>query len=163
MLARPGEPTAQDPSVPTRERAWVASVAPTPDDVSHESVLALPDRARGTLVLGAVARSAELDREGVAAADVRLLGSDGEVVVEERVELPVGRSVALTLADLAPEGTRLTGVQVVPDESRAWLAAGLVAQVARGDGVLLSVLVPVPGEVGTTATTVREDPRLGTR
>lgn len=163
MLARPGEPTEQDPDVPTRERAWVSSVAPVSDEVSHESVLALPDRSRGVLVLGAVARRGELDRDGTATADVRLLGVDGQVVVEERVELPVGRSIALTLADLAPEDVRLTGVQVVPDEGAAWLATALVAQVVRGDGTLLSVLVPVPGEVGTTATTVREDPRLGTR
>ncbi len=163
MLARPGEPTAQDPGSPTRERAWVASVAPTQGGRSHESVVALPDRARGTLVLGAVASTGALDRKAVLAAEVRVLGSDGQVVVAERVEVPVGRTVALTLADLAGSDTRVTGVQVVPDDGAAWFAAGLVAQVERGDGTLLSVLVPGPGEAGTTATTVRADPRLGTR
>ena len=163
MLARPGEPTPADPQVPTRERAWVASLAPTPQDRSQDSVLALPDRSRGTLVLGAVTRTGELDGAAPVEAEVRLLGSDGEVVATEHVELTVGRSVALTLADVATPDRRLTGVQVVPADGRAWIAAGLVAQVQRSDGVLLSVLLPVPGAAGTTSTTVREDLRLGTR
>ncbi|ASR55028.1 DUF5719 family protein [Cellulomonas sp. PSBB021] len=163
MLARPGAPTQQDPDVATRERAWVPSV-PAPDAAAatDAQVVAVPDRATGTLVLGAVARSGALDADGTATAEVRVLGPDGEPVVRERVELALGRTAAWDLTQLVPAGTRVRGVQVVPDGG-AWLAGGLVAQVDRPDGTLLSVLVPVPADLVSGATEVREDPRLGTR
>lgn len=163
MLARPGDPTAQDPDVPTRERAWVPSVAPADAAAATDTqVVAVPDRATGTLVLGAVATSGALDGDGTATAQVRVLGADGEPVARERVELELGRTAAWDLTDLVPAGTRVRGVQVVPDDG-AWLAGALVAQADRPDGTLLSVLVPVPGDLVAGATEVREDPRLGTR
>jgi len=163
MLVRPGDPTDQDPSVPTRERAWVASVAPTdPDAATDAQVVAVPDRSVGTLVLGAVARTGALDADGEVGAEVRLLGPDGTALATERVEVPVGRTASWALADLAPRDARVRGVQVVPDDG-AWFATGLVAQAARPDGTLLSVLVPVPADAVPAAAEVRADPRLGTR
>jgi len=189
MVARPGDPTEQDPSVPTRERAWAPSVLPVPavltggssddpddpDDAAAARpgapLVVVPDRTSGTLVLGAVAGTTPdgvLDGAGRLTGTLEVLGPDGTVVAEEPVDLPVGRTQAWRLADLAPDGTRASGARFVPAGSSAgasavWPAAGLVAQVDRADGTLLSVLVPVASGTGTTTTTVVHDPRAGTR
>jgi len=200
MVARPGDPTAQDPTVPTRERAWVPSVVPvraglpagsSQDDQDAAPLgtpfVVVPDRTSGTLVLGAVAGTTPdgvLDGAGSLTGTLEVLGPDGTVVAAEPVDLPVGRTRAWRLADLAPDGVRASGARFAPTVSGgsvgsvgsggsggsvgsgasvAWPAVGLVAQVDRADGTLLSVLVPVASGTGTTTTTVVHDPRAGTR
>lgn len=159
MLQRTGDPTAQDPTVPTRERAWVASVA------TSGGAVAVPDGTTASLVLGAVAAD-ELDADGARGASVRLVGADGSTLARTHVEVPVGRTERWAVADLAPAGAVVAGVEVVPDEAGtdapdAWLAAGLVAGVAQSDGTLFSVLVPAQQPDVADGVVVREDPRLG--
>jgi hypothetical protein len=159
MLLREGDPTTQDPTVPTSERAWIASVA------TSGGTVALPDGAVGSLVLGAVATDEVLDAAGATGATVRLVGADGSTLERAHVEVQAGRTQRWEVADLAPAGAVVAGVEVVPDEPGAgegpWLAVGLIAAVAQRDGTLLSVLVPAEEPDVAQDVVVREDPRLG--
>lgn len=164
VVARAGSATAVDPTV-SMERAWVASSVP-----GTSGVVAVPGGTRGTLVATAVGAS------GSATGTLRLVGTDGRVVAERPVTIPAGTTGAWVVDTLvgagaltpdtqgaATPGVTVTGVELVPDDGPTTLVWSLVADVARPDGTLLSVLTPVPADTGTTAVTVRQDPRVGTR
>ncbi|MBT0994626.1 hypothetical protein KIN34_10035 [Cellulomonas sp. DKR-3] len=161
MLLREGDPTEQDPTVPTSERGWIASVA------TSGGMVAVPDGAAGSLILGAVAAQDDLaaDAEARVGATLRLVGTDGSTVARTHVEVRTGRTDRWTVADLAPAGAVVAGVQVVPDDADGaggtWLATGLVAGVPQSDGTLLSVLVPAQQPDVADGVVVRQDPRLG--
>ncbi|MCR6690510.1 DUF5719 family protein [Cellulomonas sp.] len=160
MVARSGDPTAQEPTVPTQERAWVPSVS------TDGGFVALPAGTTGAVVLGAVATGGELDARGTVGATLQVVGADGRTAARRHVELEVGRSARWQVADLVPAGAAVLGVRVVPDDATsadAWLATGLLAAVAQADGPLLSVLVPAQEAAATSAALVRQDPRTGTR
>jgi hypothetical protein len=58
----------------------------------------------------------------------------------------------------------VVGVDLVTDEDAdVAVAWALVAEAGEPDGVLVSVLDPVPVPRSTPDVAVREDPRLGTR
>jgi hypothetical protein len=176
VLTRPGSVGELD-DVPSIERAWAASTA-----VGRSGVVAVPAGTRGTLVAGAVARGPEPAVGGTATAMLRLLGADGSVLAERRLRLAAGSTGAWSVDELATgtgdvvatgaDGTDagptdpagVVGVDLVTDEGAAVsFAWALVAEVDRPDGVLVSVLDPVPVPRTTPDVAVREDPRLGTR
>ncbi|QHT56311.1 hypothetical protein GXP71_09630 [Cellulomonas sp. H30R-01] len=175
VVTRPGSPGELD-DVPSRERAWAASSSPTDGGVA-----VLPAGTGGTFTLaGLPARGSaadSVDGGGETTATVRLLGDDGRVVGERRVSVPVGATGAWSLEALvqgdglvtpstaltAPAGQPVVrAVDVVVDDGDdvAW---ALVAEVSRPDGVLVSVLRPVPALVRAPDVAVQPDPRLGTR
>ena len=115
-----------------------------------------------------------------ATATLRFLGADGSVLAERRLRLDAGTTGAWSVDQLAtgtgdvvapgsatpgraaPAG--VVGVDLVTDEdAEVAIAWALVAEVDRPDGVLVSVLDPVPVPRTTPDVAVREDPRLGTR
>ncbi|GEL95152.1 DUF5719 family protein [Cellulomonas composti] len=156
MLARPGDPTALDPDVPTRETAWVASVSGT-----ETGLLALPTGTVGLLTLGAVASGDALDASGGLRATLRVIATDGTVAAEKSVDVPLGTTLTQELAELAPD-TDVAGVEIVTtDDERGRLAIGLVARVGQPDGTMLSVLTPVVGPDSGDGLVVRPDVRLG--
>ncbi|NUU16818.1 hypothetical protein HP550_06085 [Cellulomonas humilata] len=163
--------------VPSVERAWAASTA-----VGRSGVVAVPTGTLGTLVVGAVSSDADPSADGVATGSVRLLGADGVVLAERSLRLDAGTTGAWSVDDLAtgtgaivapdpavvpvPPATLagVVGVDLVTDEgSTVALVWALVAAVDQPDGVLVSVLDPVPVPRLTADVAVREDPRLGTR
>lgn len=133
------------------ERAWAASVA------AGGGLAALPDGTTGWLVLGAVGDRAP-DEGAARTVTVRVRGDAGQVLGERAVELAAGRSVQLAVGDLAP-GRPVRAVEVTGADGVVW---ALEASVARPDGTLVSVLLPVPDPLPPSAVAVVEDPRLGT-
>ncbi|WP_421734371.1 DUF5719 family protein [Cellulomonas sp.] len=176
VVTRPGSVGELD-DVPSVERAWAASTA-----VGRSGVVAVPAGALGTLVVGAVSGDADPSADGVATGSVRLLGADGVVLAERPLRLDAGTTGAWSVDDLAsgtggivapdpavgpvPPATlaEVVGVDLVTDEgSSVALVWALVAAVDQPDGMLFSVLDPVPVPRLTADVAVREDPRLGTR
>ncbi|GEL97675.1 DUF5719 family protein [Cellulomonas terrae] len=173
VLTRPGSVGELD-DVPSVERAWAASTA-----VGRSGVVAVPSGTRGTLVAGAVATGTDPTAGGPATATLRLLGADGRVLAERRLRLDAGSTGAWSVDQLAtgsgdlavtelgsgpsvPAG--VVGVDLVTEEdAEVAIAWALVAEADRPDGVLVSVLDPVPVPHTTPDVAVREDPRLGTR
>ena len=115
-------------------------------------------------------------RSGDATGTLRVIGTDGRVLAERTVRVPAGTTGAWPADTLVGEGPLVAGtagtpvaagtvtaVELVPDDGPARLAWALVAELARPDGVLVSVLAPVPAEEDDRAVTVRHDPRVGTR
>jgi hypothetical protein len=164
LIARAGAATAVDPT-PSLERAWVAS-----SPVGLDGIAVIPGGTRGTLVTAAVGASGE------ATGTMRVIGADGRVLAERVVRIPAGTTGAWLADTLVGQGPlvpgtagqplaagTVTAIQLVPDEGPARLAWALVADVARPDGALVSVLTPVPAEEDDRAVTVRHDPRVGTR
>jgi hypothetical protein len=87
-------------------------------------------------------------------------------VLDERdVQVPVGGTLTLALADLAAEaGGTVTGVQVLPAQDAdagVALSWALVATAQAPDGPLLSVVTPTLATAGATQALVREGRRLG--
>lgn len=173
VVSRPGSVGELD-DVPSVERAWAASTA-----VGRSGVVAVPSGARGTLVAGAVASGSDPAAGAPATATLRLLGADGSVLAERRLRLDAGSTGAWSV-DLLATGTGdlavtelgsgpsvpagVAGVDLVTDEdAEVAIVWALVAEVDRPDGVLVSVLDPVPVPRTTPDVAVREDPRLGTR
>lgn len=175
VLTRPGAAGELD-DVPSLERAWAASSSP-----ADGGVAVLPETTAGSLVLAGLpapgVAADSVDGGGTAAATVRLLGDDGRVVAERRVAVPVGTTGAWSVEALvggdgvvtpstslaAPTGTPVVrAVDVVLDDGTeaAW---ALVVGLSRPDGVLFSVLQPVPALVRAPDVAVQHDPRLGTR
>ncbi|MDM7831743.1 DUF5719 family protein [Cellulomonas edaphi] len=163
QVARAGAPTTLDPA-PSLERAWVAS---SPRGL--DGIVTVPGGTRGTLVVGAVGTS------GSASGTLRLIGTDGRLLAERPLTVPAGSTgtwLTDTLVGTGPvvpgtqgkavPGSAVAAVQLVPDEGAAQLAWALVADVARPDGTLISVLAPVPADDGDAQVTVRQDPRVGT-
>lgn len=176
VLTRPGSVGELD-DVASVERAWAASTA-----VGRSGVVAVPAGTRGTLVVGAVPTGTDVSAGGSATATVRLIGADGSVLVERRVRLDAGTTGAWSVDQLAagtgdvvlaPPGSAtpappapgaVVGVDLVTDEDAdVAVAWALVAESLQPDGVLVSVLDPVPVPRTTPDVAVREDPRLGTR
>ncbi|MBO3083868.1 DUF5719 family protein [Cellulomonas fengjieae] len=173
VLTRPGTVGELD-DVPSVERAWAAS---TP--VGRSGVVAVPDGTSGTLVVGAVSGDTDPAAGGEATATLRLLGADGAVLAERRLRLAAGTTASWSVDDLAagsgdvavadpaappapPAG--VVGVDLVTEDGAdVGLAWALVAEVARPDGFLVSVLDPVPVPRRAADVAVREDPRFGTR
>lgn len=177
VVGRPGSPGTLD-DIPSTERAWAASTTP-----GQGGVAVLPEGARGTLVVGAVPDGDDDGTDGKGTGTLRLLAADGSLLAERPVEVPAGTTGSWSLDALLagsgpvvpdptgqPAGTQLPaakGVRAVDlvTESGATvrLSWALVAEVDRPDGVLVSVLEPVPVRSGAPSVAVREDPRLGTR
>ncbi|WP_456788032.1 DUF5719 family protein [Cellulomonas sp. P5_C5] len=176
VLSRPGSVGELD-DVPSVERAWAASTA-----VGRSGVVAIPSGTRGKLVVGAVATGKDPAAKGTATATLRLLGADGSVLAERRLRLAAGTTGVWSVDKLAtgtgdvevPEpgmstGGRgapagVVGVDLVTDEdAKVAVAWALLAEDNQPDGVLVSVLDPVPVPRTTPDVAVREDPRLGTR
>lgn len=173
VVTRPGSVGELD-DVPSVERAWAAST-----EVGRGGVVAVPSGTRGTLVAGAVATGSDPSAGAPATATLRLLGADGSVLAERRLRLDAGSTGAWSVDQLATGSGDLTvtelgsgpsvpagvvGVDLVTDEDAdVAIAWALVAEADRPDGVLVSVLDPVPVPHTTPDVAVREDPRLGTR
>ena len=173
VLTRPGSVGELD-DTPSIERAWTASTT-----TGRSGVVAVPAGTRGTLVAGAVATGPEPAEGGTGTATLRLLGADGSVLAERRLRLDAGTTGAWSVdqlaagsgdvgvgdaASAAPASSGVAGVDLVTDEgARVAIVWALVAEVDRPDGVLVSVLDPVPVPPTTPDVAVREDPRLGTR
>ncbi|RHA39362.1 DUF5719 family protein [Cellulomonas rhizosphaerae] len=164
LVTRAGAATAVDPA-PSMERAWVASAAP-----GVSGIAAVPAGTRGMLVATAVGGA------GDATGTLRAIGDDGRILAERTVTVPAGTTgswFADTLVGTGPvvpgkqgtatPGVRVAALELVPDDGGARLAWALVADVGRPDGTLISVLSPVPADPASTAVTVRQDPRVGTR
>ncbi|MEZ0449911.1 DUF5719 family protein, partial [Cellulomonas sp. ICMP 17802] len=176
VVSRPGSLGELD-DVPSSERGWAASTA-----AGRSGVVAVPTGTRGVLVVGAVSSHTDPTSGRDATARLRLLGEGGTVLVERTVRLSAGTTGAWDVAALA-EGTgdvvvadpavppvvsrapgKVVGVDLVTDDGAdVELAWALVAEVDRPDGMLVSVLDPVPVPLTTPDVAVREDPRLGTR
>ncbi|GIG20161.1 hypothetical protein Cch01nite_08850 [Cellulomonas chitinilytica] len=177
VVSRPGSPGDLD-DTPSTERAWAASVTP-----GQGGVAVLPSGARGTLVVGAVPDEDDDGTDGEATGTLRLLGADGEVLAERPVSVPAGTTGAWSLDSLLqgsgpvvpvttgepagvepPTAGGVRAVDLVTGSGvTVRLSWALVAEVDRPDGVLVSVLDPVPVRAGAPSVAVREDPRLGTR
>ncbi|AEE46615.1 DUF5719 family protein [Cellulomonas fimi] len=174
VVSRPGEPGELD-DVPAVERAWAPSATP-----SDGGVVVVPDGTSGTLVLtGLPEAGGDADSvEGGAStsATLRLLGDGGTVLAERRVTLAAGTTGAWRLDALLEGEDVLTATSQLAQETRAGtvravdvevgggsLAWAVVAEVTRTDGVLLSVLAPVPAASGVAEVAVQQDERLGTR
>ena len=172
VVTRPGVVGELD-DVPSVERGWAASTA-----VGRSGVVAVPAGTRGTLVAGAVATGADPSTGGSAMATLRFLGADGSVLAERRLRLDAGTTGAWSVDQLASgtgdvvlaaaagpaEPAGVVGVDLVTDEGAAvGIAWALVAEADEPDGVLVSVLDPVPVPRTSPDVAVREDPRLGTR
>ncbi|ROS31199.1 DUF5719 family protein [Cellulomonas sp. PhB150] len=164
LVARAGAATSVDPA-PSRERAWVPSTT-----AGVSGIVTVPGGTRGVLVATAVGEA------GSATGTLRAIGSDGRVLAERQVSVPAGTTgswVADTLVGTgtvvpgkqgtATPGVTVAALELVPDDGPTTLAWALVADVARPDGTLVSVLSPVPADPASAAVTVRQDPRVGTR
>lgn len=174
VVTRPGAP-GELSDVPSLERAWSASAVP-----GDGGVVVVPAGTAGTLVVAGLpapgSAADSFEGGGTTGATVRLLGEDGRALAERRVAVPVGTTGAWSLASLlggdgvvtpttaapAVPGVDVRAVDVVVDEGDdvAW---SLVVEVAQPDGVLASVLQPVPALVRAPDVAVQQDPRLGTR
>ncbi|WP_158609724.1 DUF5719 family protein [Cellulomonas triticagri] len=174
--AREGEAGDLD-AQPRLERAWSAATA------TGGGLLAVPDGTTGTLTIGAVPTGVEGEREPAATpspeptegqrpdpdagtapqgpvvtATVRAYGATGRVG-EQEVEVPVGSTVRVLVADL---GADVTGIEVVTDDDpRAEISWALLATANAADGPLLSVLTPLVDTEAVTSARVREASRLG--
>ncbi|WP_456846533.1 DUF5719 family protein [Cellulomonas sp. P5_C6] len=176
VVTRPGAVGELD-DVPSSERGWAASTA-----VGRSGVVAVPTGTRGVLVIGAVSEHADPTSGRDATATLRLLGPDGAVIVERTVRLGAGTTGAWSVDELAagtgdvvvpdpaappvpaPAPGGVVGVDLVTDDGAdVAVAWALVSEVHRPDGMLVSVLDPVPVPRTTADVAVREDPRLGTR
>jgi hypothetical protein len=176
VVTRPGAVGELD-DVPSVERGWAASTA-----VGRSGVVAVPTGTRGTLVVGAVSTHDDPTAGRDATGTVRLLGAGGAVLAERTVRLGAGTTGAWSVDELAagtgdavvpdpaapvataPVPAGVVGVDLVTDDGAdVALAWALVAEVDRPDGVLVSVLDPVPVPRTTADVAVRQDPRLGTR
>ena len=176
VVSRPGSVGELD-DVASVERAWAAS-AP----VGRSGVVAVPKGTRGTLVVAGVSSADDPEGGGAATGTLRLIGAGGTVLAERPVSVPAGSTGSWSLDALAagtgpieptdptaavpaaspPAG--VVGVDLVTTDGRTVsLAWALVAEVDRPDGVLVSVLDPVPVPRTTQDVAVREDARLGTR
>jgi hypothetical protein len=93
---------------------------------------------------------------------VRIYGAAG-LLDEQDVEVPVGGTLTLALADLVAEaGGTVTGLEVVPAaEADAALSWAYVATAQAPDGPLLSVITPTLASAGAGQALVREGRRLG--
>ncbi|MEN0129046.1 MAG: DUF5719 family protein [Brevundimonas sp.] len=164
LVARAGAATAVDPA-PSLERAWVPS-----SPAGLGGIATIPAGTRGTLVATAVGTT------GDATGTLRVIGADGRVVGERKVRIPAGTTGSWVAETLVGDGQLVPGaagqaaaagsvaaLQLVPDDGDVRLAWALVAEVARPDGMFVSVLAPVPAQDDERAVTVRYDPRVGTR
>ena len=156
------------------ELPGAASVALVPGEVTDVPLGGLPAGA-----YTAVDARTDVMPGRAATATLRFLGADGSVLAERRLRLDAGTTgawsvdqLAVGTGDVPPTETAIgpsepagvVGVDLVTDEdSEVALAWALVAEVDRPDGVLVSVLDPVPVPRTTPDVAVREDPRLGTR
>ncbi|MBO9555506.1 DUF5719 family protein [Cellulomonas sp.] len=177
VVGRPGSPGTLD-DTPSTERAWAASVTP-----GQGGVAVLPAGARGTLVVGAVPDGDDDGTAGTGSGTLRLLGADGSLLSERPVDVPAGTTGSWSLdailagtGHVVPDTTGEAGGVQAPTTgavravdlrtssgATVRLSWALVAEVDRPDGVLVSVLDPVPVRSGAPSVAVREDARLGTR
>lgn len=124
------------------DRAWVPTAG-----LGGSGPLALPDGARGQLLLGTVpgAPGGTADEPtGAASVTLEVVGTDGEVLDERHVEVARATTTAILLAQLLPAeapDAEVAGVVVRTDDPRVAWAVVLVAPDPAGD--LVSVLSPV--------------------
>lgn len=177
MIARTGEAGDLDPG-PRLERAWIPATS------TGGGLVAVPDGTTARLTLAALpgdddAATPEPTSSATPSPEptqgqrpdedagttptgptvpvtVRVYGVGG-VIAEQEVDVPVGGTLPLDVADLAANAV---GVEVVadPDDEVTW---ALFAAVARRDGPLVSVLTPLADADATTRAEVREGSRLG--
>ncbi|MBB2922913.1 DUF5719 family protein [Cellulomonas cellasea] len=149
---RPGLPGELD-DTPVLERAWSASSVP-----GVGGLAALPEGVAATTVVAAVAEGDDPAVGRPVEAVLRAFDADGGVLGEQDVTLAPGRSVAV------PAAAGTTGVELVvdaeedPDVRVAW---GVVLEVGRPDGTLLSVLLPAADAPTGSQVRVRAGTRLG--
>lgn len=143
--------------VPRVDRAWAASVT-----ADGDALVALPADVAATVVVGAVPDDVD-DAAGSGTGTLRLLGADGSVLHEEALRLDAGATLTVPLAGvLQAEGLAradVAGVELVTDSGLP-LPWAVVLEVTRADGVLVSVVEPVPAGTATPDVTVREGSRL---
>jgi hypothetical protein len=178
VVTRPGAAGALD-DTPSSERAWTASGSP-----GQGGVAVLPAGTRGTLVVGAVPDGDDDGTDGSGEGTLRLLGADGQLLAERPLRVPAGTTGSWTLDSLlagagpvvpvtadepagtptpTPSAAGVRAIDLVTGSGTVRLSWALVAEVDRPDGVLVSVLSPVPVRAGAPSVAVRADPRLGTR
>jgi len=174
VVSRPGSAGELD-DTPSTERAWAASVTP-----GQGGVAVLPSGTHGMLVVAAVPDGDDDGTDGSGEGTLRLLGAGGELLAERPLSVPAGTTGSWTLdgllagsgpvvpggtddaAEPPAEGVRAVDL-VTASGATVRLSWALVAEVDRKDGVLVSVLDPVPVRAGAPSVAVRPDPRLGTR
>ncbi|MGN8247458.1 DUF5719 family protein [Cellulomonas soli] len=153
QVARTGVAGELD-DVPRVDRAWAASTRS-----SDDALAAHPAGVTATLSVGAVPD--DLEAETPTNATVRLLGQGGEVLVERAVRMDAGTTLALPVAELLGSASgQVSGVEVVGGDDGVALVWSLVLEVANPDGLLVSVVAPVPARTATADLTVREGTRL---
>jgi hypothetical protein len=146
------EPDADATAEPSATPTGAPSGTPGPtatastDDTAVIDPMAVPEDPVGAL----------LD------ATVRIYGAAG-LLDEQDVEVPVGGTLTLALADLVAEaGGTVTGLEVVPAaDADAALSWAYVATAQAPDGPLLSVITPTLASAGAGQALVREGRRLG--
>lgn len=154
-VTRTGTAGALD-DVPPVDRAWAASVIGADD-----ALVALPARVSATVTVGAVpADLASGSGSASGTATLRVLGVDGDELVSEQLRIEAGSTLAVPVADLIENvsGTA-AAVEVVGGDGTP-LVWAVVLEVARPDGVLVSVVDPVPAGTTSPDVTVREGTRL---
>ncbi|GII99306.1 hypothetical protein Slu03_16840 [Sediminihabitans luteus] len=152
-LRRDGE---QDPDATRdalqRDRAWIPATAP------GAGAVAVPPGVVGTLVASAVPR--DDDAGGALAATLVAYGADGAELASRDVDLDVGSTTTLALADLADDGP-VAGVRLVTGDApagveMAWGLAVSAGEPAAGatEGSLISWVAPTPDPVAEVTVQV---------
>jgi hypothetical protein len=100
---------------------------------------------------------------GSATGVLRLVGSHGGTLRTLPVSVPIGSTMVLRAADLAPAGD-LAAVELVPDPGSSLVLAALLTSVLPdGGGAGISILTSVLPVQLTGDVTVRDDPTTGLR
>ncbi|MGW6131512.1 DUF5719 family protein [Cellulomonas sp. NPDC055163] len=149
---RPGLPGELD-DTPVLERAWSASSAP-----GGGGLVALPEGVAATTVVTALADGDDPADGRPVEAVLRSFDAEGGVLGEQAVTLEPGRSVA------APAAAGTTGIELVVEageDPAVKVAWGVVLEVGRPDGTLLSVLLPAADAPTGSQVSVRAATRLG--
>lgn len=153
-VGRAGDDTTAESPL---ERAWAAGAA-----VGAPGPLALPEGARGRLLVAAVPDAASTER---ASATIVVIGADGAVLGERMLSIPSGATAAVPLdtlldatdvtsGDSSTDGrAEVAGVVLRTADPRVAWAVVLVHPDAAGD--LVSVLTPVAPEVTRAEVRVR--------
>ena len=93
---------------------------------------------------------------------VHVAGGPAVAAPPRRIDVPGGRTVAVTVASLLPTGTTgRVGVVVRPDRRASRVLADLVVLAAPADGPLLTSLSPVPAAQEAAQPVVVRDPAVG--
>lgn len=141
-----------------RDLAYVAAAGPL-DSPALLPEVSLDGTSRHVLLLSALTGDAVVDVEAVALAGAPPLGA-----APRRVEVPGGRTVAVSVADLVPADLRgRIAVQVRPDTVGSAVHAGVVHRGRPADQPLLTAIPLVGSAPPVTRPAVVRDPAVGGR